>query len=692
MHTRETSMRRRAAAVVALIVAGLAAPAGAAAKPDLVVTALGRPPAFARPGQNLNLKDTVKNEGDKAAAASVVRYLLSRDGNPSSGDLKLGQRKVGRLRPGKKSAGSAEVKIPQSTPVGLYYLLACADGKKEVTEFKESNNCKRSGTWMLVESGLRVTANSLDVQRSLSQAQEVTEEIDASLGGTVETTGPDGVTYELDIPAHALYGDTEITMTPVSSVTGNEDYFAGAFENAVELKPEGLRLYKPATLTIDPPTGLPAAADDGFSYNKAGEDFHLYPLEENAVGTFNLFHFSAYGIGEGADRQALGEFEPISLEGQTETDVSNVVDRFKNGQINQDEFDAEFSSIAIRHFFRAILPVLAKAQSGEGEHEDGLEATEVYGRWKQELEVMGLDDYFNQFYNINMARLIDYGHEQLQKLAKNIFDKAWGRCRRGVERQKNLDIMTAWGRTAELTLGGAAHVLGPTWQERVYRCADPKVITGEVHFESIVDSELKPSIEHQSKTVHREFSGTLDVAFKRGPIQGTARTWDDNGSTINASWTMDAEGIHTAAMNSCAFAEEHSFDLNGAISELDNVNISLIFDPKNPGWPTDNAALSVGGVVVNAPFSHQDVASPSCGSGDSHTTPRNAPFDAPTCPATNDPPTRPSGGMRGIFSNKGGGFTLDFACSETTPFDNNVGAGTHEYTISGTLNVGSSGG
>ena len=153
MRTRGIGARRRAATIAtALFAASLGAPAGAAADPDLVVATVRRLPAFAEPGQGVTVGDTVKNRGNNAASASVVRYLLSKDGKVSSGDLKIGRRRVARLAPGGKSADTARATIPPKAPAGIYYLLACADGDRDVAESSERNNCRRSTTSMLVEA------------------------------------------------------------------------------------------------------------------------------------------------------------------------------------------------------------------------------------------------------------------------------------------------------------------------------------------------------------------------------------------------------------------------------------------------------------------------------------------------------------------------------------------------------------
>ncbi len=92
--------------------------------PDLVVTVIANPQAFAAPGDSLKPADTVKNQGTVTAAASTTRYYLSPNAQP--GTIVLGTRSVSALSAGQTSNGNVTVTIPASTGAGTYYLVACA--------------------------------------------------------------------------------------------------------------------------------------------------------------------------------------------------------------------------------------------------------------------------------------------------------------------------------------------------------------------------------------------------------------------------------------------------------------------------------------------------------------------------------------------------------------------------------------
>lgn len=153
-----------------------------------------------------------------------------------------------------------------------------------------------------------------DVTPVLDTARAVTAIISTE-GGTLTLTTGDGTRFTLTLPADALISDAEITMTPVSSAERLP--LSGGLVTAVQLEPEGLRLWQPATLLIEPPVAISGTEEFPFAWSRMGEDFHLYPLQLDPSSlAMKLAHFSTYGIGRGsdADREAQQLHEPISPE------------------------------------------------------------------------------------------------------------------------------------------------------------------------------------------------------------------------------------------------------------------------------------------------------------------------------------------------------------------------------------------
>ena len=115
-------------------------------RPDLVPTAAD-PPSVA-PREQLQALRHRPESGTVAATATTTRYYLSAAPQKGSGDALLtGSRSVPVLAPETGFTGSTlTVTIPSTMPLGLYYLLACADDIGLVTELDESNNCRASAS------------------------------------------------------------------------------------------------------------------------------------------------------------------------------------------------------------------------------------------------------------------------------------------------------------------------------------------------------------------------------------------------------------------------------------------------------------------------------------------------------------------------------------------------------------------
>src|SRR5207249_3850968 len=85
------------------------------------------------------------------AAASTTRYYLSLNQQKDANDILLtGSRSVLALNVGATAKGTVTATIPSTTPVGTYFVLACADDANAVTESNEANNCLASTTTVQV--------------------------------------------------------------------------------------------------------------------------------------------------------------------------------------------------------------------------------------------------------------------------------------------------------------------------------------------------------------------------------------------------------------------------------------------------------------------------------------------------------------------------------------------------------------
>jgi subtilase family serine protease len=126
--------------------------------PDLVVTA-ATAPLSATPGATIVVSDTTANQGGGAAAPSTTQYFLSSNATYEATDVLLGSRPVSGLAAGGSEPGSASVVVPSTTPTGVYYVIARADGGSAVPETTETNNTRTSGQ-VKVGADLVITAGT----------------------------------------------------------------------------------------------------------------------------------------------------------------------------------------------------------------------------------------------------------------------------------------------------------------------------------------------------------------------------------------------------------------------------------------------------------------------------------------------------------------------------------------------------
>jgi hypothetical protein len=119
-------------------------------------------------------------------------------------------------------------------------------------------------------------------------------------GGTVTAAASDGTTFELVVPAEAVAGDVEISLTPLSDVAGLDADGA----HAVLLEPDGQEFYELARLTITPAEPIPAESQLMFEAAGDGADTALALVDvESEPIVILLDHFSIAGIATASEEQ-----------------------------------------------------------------------------------------------------------------------------------------------------------------------------------------------------------------------------------------------------------------------------------------------------------------------------------------------------------------------------------------------------
>ena len=113
-------------------------------------------PSSVPAGDSFSARAAVKNVGRQPAQRSLVRFLLSLDRSPSTGDVRLGKHAAIRaLDLRKSSIGSARLLVPAILD-GSFFVIACADSSGKVRERVERNNCRASRVALQVDGALGI--------------------------------------------------------------------------------------------------------------------------------------------------------------------------------------------------------------------------------------------------------------------------------------------------------------------------------------------------------------------------------------------------------------------------------------------------------------------------------------------------------------------------------------------------------
>lgn len=383
-----TALTRPAARALTLTVVASALAAlpsgssGATARPDLAVASVTAPASVVR-GATVRLRDVTTNKSSARAARSTTRYYLSTDKAFSRTDRLLGGHDVAALAPRTKRAGAVTVRVPATTAVRSYWVLACADARKRVRESREGNNCRAAGQQLRVTAPkppptgptFPMPADPLaPVESHLQTAQAVTATAYPHEPTTIVATAVDGTTYTLTVPAGALLSQQDITLTPVTSVDGLP--LSGGLVAGVQIEPHGLMLFAPAELAIRADDAGPIGQQVPLLFHEDGEDLHRYPVALPEPGDdadtirMTLTHFSTPGVGLGSltDMNAVDAAVPARLIAQAEALMAEASRRAREADASGQEpppadWAEDVVTIMNAYFDQVVTPHLRDAVS-----------------------------------------------------------------------------------------------------------------------------------------------------------------------------------------------------------------------------------------------------------------------------------------------------------------------------------------
>ena len=144
--------------------------------PNLVITSIANPPATAPLGSSIKVTTGVKNTGQAVAGASTTKYYLVSTTDGTLTDLKgpATTPNVAALNPGQTINDVETLTIRATSPptaTGTYRLRACADGKKDVVESNEDDNCLTSSGTIKVTGLPDLTVTAVSVKDPLTVAR-----------------------------------------------------------------------------------------------------------------------------------------------------------------------------------------------------------------------------------------------------------------------------------------------------------------------------------------------------------------------------------------------------------------------------------------------------------------------------------------------------------------------------------------
>jgi len=121
-------------------------------KPDLIVSAVSTKVTSRKAGSQINIYNAIVNQGGSNAGYSIVAFHLSSNTSYGDGDdiVSPTTRAIGSLAIGARSAGPTFVKIPATTPAGVYYMCVRTDDTDSIDESDEANNAACTATTFTV--------------------------------------------------------------------------------------------------------------------------------------------------------------------------------------------------------------------------------------------------------------------------------------------------------------------------------------------------------------------------------------------------------------------------------------------------------------------------------------------------------------------------------------------------------------
>jgi hypothetical protein len=453
-------------------------------------------------------------------------------------------------------------------------------------------------------------ANPITVTPMLDSSHSVQTPISAVNGGTITATGADGSVFTLTIPPNALLSDELITMTPIASI-GNIP-LSGGFAAGVELQPQGLRFFLPATLTITSPTTAPAGQQWGFSYGASGADFHIYPLNLTAAITMNILHFTGFGWGMAPSLgSTLEAVIALKAEQRLEQQIAQLTEQERARQLdpnNQPPSDnpqyLENIATLLQQAYRDAVQPLLDAAVGDSTFLE--KAAETALAWEKTLELEGLagQEPFKSEIAATKSALV--------QLTITFYNNSFARCLApdGVPLVESAIMFGVW---KQLLLLGQDSLL-PNFKTQLAACAagqllltfdstmmDVGEVVGKFDFNSHV---LAQDLPMRFDTTKLEYTGDglLSYPSFTGMFHWPPPSFDCGSRFIPGPGTIAVTGVIDLNVNFLAIPQPS--DVRVLVTVVPTISDLIIASVAGPDSPCFSLPLSSDNYMVDYGILH----------------------------------------------------------------------------------------
>lgn len=463
-----------------------------------------------------------------------------------------------------------------SLVAGASYLLDLSFGKSALVAGKPYLVTVR-GTYSLNGSTLGFAVNRpvlytasspfggpgspVTVAPVLDSAHMGTKLFVAGIAGTLSTTGADGTVFTLTVPPDALLGNELITMTPVSSLAGVP--VSGGLLAAVQLEPDGLQFLAPVTLTIQPPADIPIDQQIGLSYLAAGQDLALAQLANSNTITFNVVHFTGYGVGKGSLIQPLA---PASTLAQLENEVAQLLLQTRNCVVTgsgcdpqtEQQLDGKITGLEQLFFDQVVVPLLQQALT---DYTVAFQAVQTAIAWqRQVIQMYPAEQPLPEPFQTDS----EYVNQTIPKIYVNAFNQIGPLCIATSDSSKRADYFAklfSIVRYFAVTYGDPGK-----WLPSNYKNISEACIVGPLTFDfdsEVSGSQIEPGLA-AGETSHVQAQGIRLKPDSAGNYQASGATLDyldftlsNPGycslSTSKNNGTVDVSGVFDLNL----FADPH---------------------------------------------------------------------------------------------------------------------------------------